>query len=87
MLKRLLFRTQEEPLNIGEMMRRLDIDPCNDRLFNGGRAYNDARRACRVCHNVEDCTAWLAANTKVVEAAPPFCPNQTKLQVMRRSHS
>lgn len=81
------FRSKVTRQNFSEMIRRLGIEPCNDIVFNCGRTFNPAVRACRACRRAEDCSAWLNANTEALDAAPAFCPNRVKFQMMRRVHS
>lgn len=91
MLARFLFRTKAEPQNIGEMMHRLGIEASNDMIYNGGRTFHNATRACLACSRTGDCKAWLDKQPESVEAAPSFCPNATRFQAMRirgpRAHS
>lgn len=83
MLARLLFRTKAEPQNMGAMMQRLGIEAANDLIYNGGRTFHDAARACLACRRIGDCRAWLDAQPESVDAAPSFCPNAARFQAMR----
>lgn len=83
MLARFLFRTKSEPRNIGPMMQRLGIEASNDLIYNGGRAFHSAMRACLSCGRTQDCKAWLDAQPESVDAAPSFCPNAARFQGMR----
>lgn len=83
MLARLFFRIKAEPQNIGAMMQRLGIEVSNDLIYNGGRTFHNAMRACLACSRTADCKAWLDAQPESVEAAPSFCPNAARFQAMR----
>lgn len=83
MLARLFFRIKAEPQNIGAMMQRLGIEVSNDLIYNGGRTFYNATRACLTCNRTDDCKAWLDAQRESAEAAPSFCPNAERFQAMR----
>lgn len=65
---------KEEPLLVGEMMRRLGIEPAGGVLPQYALRYAAARRTCENCADKPACRRWLAAH-EAAAFAPPFCPN------------
>jgi hypothetical protein len=80
MLAGFVARQEQRARNMGEMVRRLGI---GSTTFDGGRMLEAAARSCSACRGVEECTAWLEAHADSIDAAPPFCPNAARFQVMR----
>jgi hypothetical protein len=82
MLAGFFARQEQRARNMGEMVRRLGIEP-SAAMFDGGGMLEAAARSCSMCRSVEACTAWLEAYPESIDAAPPFCPNAARFQTMR----
>lgn len=82
MLAGFFARQEQRARNMGEMVRRLGIEP-PVATFDAGRMLETAARSCWMCRSVDACTAWLEAHPESIDAAPPFCPNAARFQAMR----
>ena len=82
MLAGFVARQEQRARNMGEMVRRLGIEP-STATFDGGRTLEAVVRSCSMCRSVDECTAWLEAHAQSIDAAPPFCPNAARFQAMR----
>ena len=68
-------RTQQKPVYLREMMRRLDIDPAGAILPQSSLSYFTALHRCEGCPCKEACRAWLDSMPAAVNTPPRFCPS------------
>jgi len=60
---------------IGEMMRRLGIEPGGGIVPRLGLAYAAAFRRCEQCLTPDACREWLKEAPQALNMAPKFCAN------------
>jgi hypothetical protein len=77
-----LIRRTLRARNMGEMIRRLGIEPVFHAI-DGGRGLREVAESCVACRSGEECRDWLATHSGSLEAAPSFCPNAVRFQRMR----
>lgn len=67
--------------NLGEMMKRCDVDPvvlARERL---GLTLFSVARACIYCRHGDECRRWLeVADSSIMNAPPAFCPNAERFR-------
>lgn len=68
-------RTQQKPVYLREMMRRLDIDPAGAILPQSSLSYFTALHRCEACPRKEACRQWLDQMPAAVSTPPRFCPS------------
>ncbi len=85
MLEGMIAQLEARARNMGEMMRRLGIEPGEIVSFDMGRSLQAAARSCSACRSVEECTGWLDGKATPAQAAPSFCPNATRFRDIART--
>ncbi|MGJ3264347.1 MAG: DUF6455 family protein [Salinarimonas sp.] len=73
----------ERPRLMGEMMRRLDLEPLALEARGLDLALAHAARRCAGCQHEGACRSWLA-ETEHAEHAPSFCANDGFFEGVKR---
>ena len=60
---------------LGDMMKRLGIDPAGAVLAQWSLSYFTARHRCESCPRKQTCREWLQRTPGAVSAPPSFCPS------------
>jgi hypothetical protein len=84
-LEGMIAQLEARARNMGEMMRRLGLEPGEAVTFDMGRSLEAAARSCSACGAVEECSTWLCEETGPMETAPSFCPNATRFREIARN--
>ena len=79
----LLERLDRKALNMGRMLKRLQIGPVALAFVNQGTLMASIVRTCQLCSDGKQCEAWLENSSAVIERAPAFCPNQTNFDLSK----
>ena len=68
-------KCDHHPACIGDMMRRLGIEPGGGALPRLGPVYAAAFHRCEQCPTPDACREWLKGAADVLNIPPRFCPN------------
>jgi Family of unknown function (DUF6455) len=80
----LMKHLDRKALNMGRMLKRLQIGSIGLAFVNQGRLMASIVRTCQLCRTSKQCEAWLEKSS-VQEVDPPaFCPNRTNFDVSRK---
>jgi hypothetical protein len=79
----LLQNVDRKALNMGRMLKRLQLGPIALAFVNQGRLMNSVVRTCELCRAGTQCEAWLRKSSVPVGQAPAFCPNRRNLELAR----
>ena len=83
-MRTLVSRFDLRARNLGEMMRRYDVDPVTLARERLGLTVFSVARACMYCRHGDECRRWLeATDGSVVNAPPAFCPNARRFSGAR----
>jgi Family of unknown function (DUF6455) len=66
-------RVERQARLMGEVMRRVAVDPGAAAREGRGIAFAAASRRCLLCRNFEECREWLDGGG--ADGSPAFCPN------------
>jgi hypothetical protein len=81
------YRTNERPIRLGRMMRRLGLDLGSVERSDHEDHMPTAGRLCLQCRSKSECDAWLRALAEDGYEPPDFCPNASYLRLLVRETS
>ena len=83
MLAEVITRAERHARNMGQMAQRLGFGRAAASPHQLGEVLAAAARTCLWCKHGEICSEWLADNPGPISAAPSFCPNAKRFQLLR----
>ena len=67
---------EHRPVQVFELMARLQIEPCASVLPRFSLRYATAIHRCEACKRQQACRGWLDQAPAIVRFAPNFCPDR-----------